>query len=159
MANNQIRRRDVDAATWAKLNGDPGCHRQTVRHLMFTRREEYVAPLLAVTLRVPVRVVSEPNERCHWAKRYKRFKKQAEVLGEYLGMLRPLPLPLAITLVKLGGRNMDAQDNLKAAFKGLADFLAAWVGTDDADPELVWLYGQEPGGPHGVRVEFRCLET
>jgi hypothetical protein len=109
MANNQIRRRDVDAATWAKLNGDRGRRRQTV--------------------------------------------------GEYLGLLRPPPLPLAITLTKLGGESLDAQDNLKAAFKGVADFLAAWVGTDDADPGILWLYGQEPGGPHGVRVEFRCLET
>jgi hypothetical protein len=159
MANNQIRRRDVDAATWAKLNGDQGRRRQTVRHLKFARREEFVAPLLAVMLRVPVRVVSEPNERCHWAKRYKRFKRQAETLGEYLRLLRPLPLPLAVTLTKLGGVSLDAHENLRAAFKGLADALAAWVGTDDADPELVWLYGQEPGGPHGVRVEFRCLET
>jgi hypothetical protein len=159
MANNQIRRRDVDAATWAKLTGDRGRRRQTVRHLTFARREEYVAPLLAVTLRVPVRVVSEPNERGHWAKRYKRFKRQAETLGEYLRLIRPPPLPLAVILTKLGGESLDAQDNLKAAFKGVADFLAAWVGTDDADPGILWLYGQEPGGPHGVRVEFRCLET
>jgi len=130
-----------------------------------------VAPSSAVTLTVvvPVRVVSEANQRCHWAARHRRFKKQADALD---AALWPLPMletlrvfqhmiaaavKTTVTLTRLGGKGLDG-DNLASAFKGLRDRLAWHLAVDDGDPIVTWLYGQEPGGPVGVRITISTGE-
>ena len=108
----------------------------------------------SVMLSVPIRVMSEANERVHWAVRQRRFKKQADAVGDAWNssaLTYPSPkcywhaLPVTITLTHVG-RQMDT-DNLEGAFKGVRDKLAKIIGVDDADGRVSWHYNQYPGKP------------
>ena len=112
----------------------------------------------SVTLVVPVRVMSEANERVHWAVRRRRFAKQAEAVSDAWSespLTYPSPkciwhaLPVTITLTHVG-RQMDT-DNLEGAFKGVRDKIADIINLDDADGRVSWHYNQYPGKP-GVRI-------
>jgi hypothetical protein len=100
----------------------------------------------SITLPLPCRVVSEPNERCHWSVRRRRFREQAEGLW---GAWEASP-PLRVTFIRIGKRRLDT-DNLAAAFKGLRDALAGLLGIDDGDDRIAWEYDQATGEP-GVRL-------
>ncbi len=119
-----------------------------------------------IHLIVPCRVVSEANVRCHWAVRYKRFKRQGDALviacrnhgfGMESAFLRQ-NLPLTITFVRLGRQMLDKDDNLNGAFKGLRDKMAAIIGVDDADSELTWRYDQR-SGKAGVEIIIDRLDV
>jgi hypothetical protein len=113
----------------------------------------------SITLEVGCQVRSEPNERCHWAVRRRRFQEQAGALRtaweaspfavveswEHL-------LPLRVTFTRVGKRKLDT-DNLSGGFKGLRDALAELLGIDDGDELLTWEYQQERGQP-GVRLHI-----
>ena len=112
----------------------------------------------SVMLSVPVRVMSEANERVHWAVRRRRFNKQAEAVEDAwdsspLIRMRSgtahMYLPATVILTHVG-RQMDT-DNLEGAFKGIRDRLAEILGLDDADGRVSWHYNQYPGKP-GVRI-------
>lgn len=109
------------------------------------------------TLTVPLRVVSEANQRGFWRKRAARTKAQrAQIAAEWLaafGKMAPKP-PYVVRLTRLGGRALDS-DNLAGAFKAVRDELARIVGTDDRSPLYSWQYEQRPGGPVGIRVEIQ----
>ena len=112
----------------------------------------------SVMLSVPVRVMSEANERVHWAVRRRRFNKQAEAVEDAWDsspLVRMPPgtahtcLPVTVVLTHVG-RQMDT-DNLEGAFKGVRDKLAEILGLDDADGRISWHYNQYPGKP-GIRI-------
>ena len=113
----------------------------------------------AVELTLPCVVLSELNQRCHWAVRRKRFDAQSTALRAVLheaglGGWYVTSFPVAVTLTHVG-RRMDT-DNLAGAFKGVRDSLAAWLGVDDGDEASVtWHYRQETGRPGGVRVRIQ----
>ena len=46
-----------------------------------------------------------------------------------------MPLPIVVTLARLGGKAMDS-DNLQGACKALRDAVAKLVGVDDADDRV-----------------------
>ncbi len=124
------------------------------------------SPRWAVILDVPCVVLSEPNERCHWTVRHRRFREQGEMLAQVwraspLSCLRLAPhwqvkLPLRVTFTRLGKQKLD-DDNLSAAFKGLRDKLAGLLGMDDGDERLEWAYAQDIGTP-GVVVRIEPKE-
>jgi hypothetical protein len=110
----------------------------------------------AVELSLPCVVVSEANQRCHWAVRKRRGDVQRATLS---GVLRwsnldrwEPELPVVVTFTHVG-RTMD-DDNLRSAFKVCRDFLAKWLGCDDSpnDP-VTWNYDQTRGTP-GVRIRI-----
>ncbi len=68
------------------------------------------------------------------------------------GVNRPA-LPLAITIVRVGPKPLDAHDNLPGSAKHIVDAVAKYLGVDDADTRVRWEYRQERGAS-GVRVEF-----
>lgn len=118
----------------------------------------------AISVIVPVAVVSEANQREHWAVKVKRKQKQQFATVCVLAGRRPKPVgPLTITLTRrmgkdgLGRKNVKLMDsdNLAGAFKHIRDALAKWLGRDDGDPSLTWLYRQEPSDRRevGVRIE------
>lgn len=113
----------------------------------------------AVELTLPCVVLSELNQRCHWAVRRKRFDAQSTALRAVLheaGLAAwEAPLPVRVTLTHVGPK-MDAHDGLRSAFKGLVDAVADWLGVDDGDEASVtWHYRQETGRPGGVRVRIQ----
>ena len=116
----------------------------------------------SLTIRLPVKVKSEMNQRDHWTARRRRFADQATVFlteAHWLGTARP-PLPCTITFTHRG-RPIDG-DNLQGAFKGLRDLIATWLRCeDDADPRLDWRYAQDKQmrpAMQGVEITFRTGE-
>lgn len=111
----------------------PICGRAAVR-----RPVEYT-----LNLRLDCMVRSEMNQRCHWAKRRRRFLSQADALlaaTRWMGGARP-PGPWIVAFIHHGAK-MDS-DNLQGAFKGLRDAMADWLGLpDDDDDRVSWRYGQ-----------------
>jgi hypothetical protein len=113
----------------------------------------------SVLLVVPCRVVSEMNERGHWAVRARRFKLQAAAL-EQAWFWSPLHDPppgiwgsrLVVEFTHVGPV-MDG-DNLAGAFKALRDKAARLLGVDDGDPRVEWRYGQRASREPGVEVRI-----
>ena len=119
--------------------------------------------LLAFT--VPVKVVSRPNRRDHWAAAHRRNGAEANALAAALrtlgldGVGMHLLCPLAVRLTRLHrGRDMDT-DNLAGAHKAIRDALAAWLGIDDGSPLVRWSYAQERAKVPACRVEVSSVTT
>lgn len=113
--------------------------------------------LVSATLRLGCRVVSEMNQRGHWAERHRRFVMQKNHLIAVIYDWRQFPFafPVCVTFVHVG-RAMD-DDNLAGSFKGLRDAFAEWVQVDDADPRITWKYEQRKGTPAGVEIRIETL--
>lgn len=109
---------------------------------------------------IPIRVISEANQREHWATKYRRKNEQQGIT--YLLLARavrrskqPFPIPATVRLVRLGAKTLDT-DNLAGAFKHIQDAIAKWIDIDDGDPRVRYEYAQEPNGKreYSVRVEI-----
>lgn len=106
---------------------------------------------------VPILVVSEANQREHWAVKNRRRKaQQAAVLAVLEGFAVPSVKSafLTFTRVSSGWQSLDS-DNLAGAFKGTRDAVCKWLGVDDGDKRLVFDYRQETRAKHGgVRIKI-----
>jgi hypothetical protein len=113
-------------------------------------------PLL-LSMRLPIKTVSEANQRAKWAQ-IKRKKEQRAAVERALGVQRYFPAALVVTLTRIApsARGLDG-DNLQSAFKAIRDEVADWLGIDDRDPRVSWAYAQEKGAPksYAVRIEIR----
>jgi len=110
-----------------------------------------------ITIEAPIKVISEANQRSHWAERKRRFDGQKIELQYYwrqaLKGKKPA-LPCTIRLVRIGPKALDS-DNLAGAFKAVRDQIAAEIGIDDGAAQIRFEYAQEAIGTrrYGVRVE------
>lgn len=108
-----------------------------------------------VRLTTPLQLVSEANQREHWATRYNRKVGQQGFMLNVLPLAGRLLKGACVKLIKLEryGRRMDS-DNLVGSFKHVQDAIAAWLGADDGD--LEWAYAQavDAEGCKGLRVTF-----
>lgn len=97
-------------------------------------------------IRLPIKTVSEANQREHWAKKAKRAKMQRSVTGKAVGaVLGELPpAPIVIKLIRYGKRKLDS-DNLARSFKAVRDGIADALGLDDGDEAIRWHYAQSKG--------------
>jgi hypothetical protein len=109
---------------------------------------------------VPVRLVSESNQREHWAvKRRRRVNQQFATYICLCGAIadvaeRSVCRPLTVTLTRIGPRRMD-EDNNVGSFKHVQDSVARFFGVDDGDRKAVrWKYAQEIGKPAEVRIHI-----
>lgn len=95
-------------------------------------------------MRFDIQLVSESNQREHWAKKSKRKKSQQHTFGVLWRIARiNIELPATITFTRYSCSRMDA-DNLAGAFKHVQDQLARELGIDDGNEKLVkWTYTQE----------------
>lgn len=114
----------------------------------------------SVMLVLRCRAVSEANRTGeHWTTRRRRRQIQREALtAAFHGAMLvswPIPLPCVVTWVRVfdGRSGKQDDDNLRSAFKGLRDDLAARIGVDDGDPAVVWAYEQK-AGPPGVELRI-----
>ena len=117
--------------------------------------------MICVTL--PIRLLSEANQRGHWSKGAKRAKEQrTATLWAVLSRIVPTSgggwatMPdwrltgeqgLAVTLVRIAPRNLDT-DNLARAFKAIRDGVADALGVNDNDPRIEWRYEQRKSDGH-----------
>ena len=116
-----------------------------------------------MTTRIPIRTVSESNQREHWAQRAKRTKRQRQDVFTTLRAHHwpAPPLPIIIALTRIAPRQLD-QDNLAGALKGVQDAVADWLaggyGTgQDRQPGLRWRYAQHRGSPREYAVEISII--
>lgn len=117
-----------------------------------------------VTITLPIRTVSEANQREHWATRWKRKLQQQRMVQFGCGAVhgRAWRLDCAafhVTFTRIvppRGRRMD-QDNYAGSWKHIQDAVAHILGVDDGDVDRVeWVYApQERGDRYAVRIEVR----
>jgi len=107
----------------------------------------------------PIRIVSEANDRSHWAVKYKRkTAQQGEMIIILRNVLRKNPkvaFPCVVSLTRIGPRRID-DDNLANGFKGVRDSIAHELDVDDGDHRIRFEYDQEVIGKreYGVRVKI-----
>ena len=97
-----------------------------------------------ISVEIDSRIVS-PNEREHWAREWKRrcneHRAVEDALWEY-----PRPThdsSWVVQFTRISSKLLDVGDNLPASFKAHRDAVASWLGMDDSDPRITWLYEQE----------------
>lgn len=111
---------------------------------------------------VPAKLISEANQREHWAVKHTRKKKQQmAVLWTWNSIKPPLSAPpWHIRLIRVGPRKLDP-DNCAGSMKHVQDKIAEILGIDDGDETMVtWEYAQRKGAPkeYSLDVEIRPRE-
>ena len=137
-----------DGGVWVRLPGATAADTQAgVRGTC--------AEVEGVTYTLPLRLVSAPNVREHWATRARRVKAERGAVAWVLGNHPRPSLPVVVTLTRIAPRSLD-DDNLRGAFKAPRDQVAKWLSVDDADPRVTWAYGQRRGRAkeYGVEIAF-----
>lgn len=108
---------------------------------------------------VPIKTVSEANQRGHWAKKAGRVKAQRNAVELVLrtspsSWARAVAVlgPVSVVLTRIAPRRLD-DDNLASALKATRDQVAAWLGVDDGDERVSWKCEQRTGRPKEYAVE------
>lgn len=123
------------------------------------------APQPLAVVELPIPTINPLNAREHYMVRSRRTRSERDATAYLLRARRvEVPaLPVRVHLVRLSAGELDS-DSLPAAFKGVRDQLAVWLGlpqtrqglADDRDPRVAWTYAQEraPRGTCAIRLEF-----
>jgi hypothetical protein len=107
---------------------------------------------LAVEAEVGVRTASEANVGGTLRGKLARKGRVKEAVRSALPRLgERFPLPVRVTLTRVSGGRLD-DDNLRPALKAVRDVVAAWLGLDDADPRVRWVYRQRAGWAAAVTI-------
>jgi hypothetical protein len=114
-----------------------------------------------IVVTVPVKIESSLNLREHWRVRANRntSHRAAAFFGlKSLGISTgDRPDGCTVTLTRIAPRELDG-DNLQGGFKSVRDGVADWLGMDDGDKRITWLYAQERGAPrhYAARIEVKA---
>jgi hypothetical protein len=101
---------------------------------------------------VPLEARSLNKKDNHYMSRARRVKAIREAVGFIAPKKRPT-LPCIVTLCRIANsEGLDEHDNLPGSLKPFVDGVATWLGIDDRDPRVTWLYDQERGPSFGVRI-------
>ena len=95
------------------------------------------------------------NSREHYMARSRRVKAERQAVAWALVGSKPPSGPVTVLLrrVSPSSKGLDG-DNLQGSQKAVRDQVAVWLGRDDADPSITWLYGQRPGKKKEWLVEI-----
>lgn len=115
-------------------------------------------------LRLPIRTVSEANNRDGWARRYQRSKGQKQLAYATAFMAlhgEPREAFWVVRLTRCAPGNIDGHDNLRSALKATVDGIAMAIGLDDGDPRIAWCYAKRrtARGHYGVEVDVVHCRT
>lgn len=112
-------------------------------------------------LTIPIRTVSALNSREHWRQRHRRVKAERYATFWVLAPIaKPSNFPLTVRLTRVGPSNgLDEGDNLNSSMKGVRDQVAEWLGVNDRDPRVKWVYAQRREKQWAVTVEFLEVAT
>lgn len=117
--------------------------------------------LAELDVTIPIRTVSETNQREHWASRHRRRREQRQtvalVVGAHLRVVG-LEVPCIVTLTRIAPRSLDG-DNLQGALKAVRDGVADALGVDDSDPRISWGYAQRRGAKKQHAVHVRIVRS
>lgn len=126
---------------------------------------------------VPIKTVSEANISEHWTKKSKRHRQQQFFIRQlFHNNEKHIDLPCSVKMTRLGGRYLDADENLPMAFKYIKDEIAECLfpekkqtyfdkkgkirilkGRCDDSPLVTWKYAQEKSKNLGIRIEIESL--
>lgn len=110
-----------------------------------------------VWLSLPLRTWGPNGSHGHWSQQAKRRRdlKTATLLAlrTEVGQVAPF-VPAVIVITRVGTRKMDT-DNAAYACKGLRDGVAEWLGIDDGDERLTWIYKTRQSFGFAVEVEMK----
>lgn len=109
-----------------------------------------------ITVHIPIRTVSETNQREHWRVKAKRVSAQRLLAKMKLReVMKPL---LRITVTRIAPRRLD-DGNLSAALKAVEDGIQDAIGIDDGSPVIQWVRLQEKDKEYGVRIEIEEIQN
>ncbi len=119
--------------------------------------------VLLIDILVPVRIVSEANQRGHWRKSAVRKKahRSTAILLCRAAHNWQVPNPnkcYRVLMTRIAPRQLD-DDNLASGFKACRDGIADAMGIDDGSPRIKWDYSQERGEPHVYAARVRIWEV
>jgi hypothetical protein len=101
---------------------------------------------------IPIRTVSEANQREHNLTKAKRVRSHRETTALLMRrLLKKGEVPDVIVLTRLAPKALDG-DNLQSALKGCRDGIQDALGINDR--HLNFVYAQEQSKSYGVRVEW-----
>jgi hypothetical protein len=111
-----------------------------------------------VGVMLPVRTLSEPNSRRHWAKASKMSREQRTAFAMNVKAVAwAVRFPCVVTLTRFtpGSEGLD-DDNLPPALKHCRDGVADGLGFDDSrKAPITWRYAEVTGADdYAVRAEI-----
>lgn len=78
-----------------------------------------------------------------------------DAVREALLRVARFPLPCVVVMTRLGGKDLDSDENLPMAFKSVKDVIADWLGLpNDKDRRVKWRFKQLPAYKCGFRLTF-----
>ena len=108
---------------------------------------------MLLSVEVPVKTVSEMNNRDCWQKRSRRSREQKvktkAVVESALRKVRVGGDRFMVKLTRVGQRRLDG-DNCQSSLKYCRDAVAECLRIDDGDERITWEYGQEKAKKAGV---------
>lgn len=117
-------------------------------------------PIPVVNIEVPVRTYSlNKLLRMHWRARQHHNKTIATAFGWVFradAPKYPPALPVTVLLARIAPRKLDG-DNLQGSLKTVRDLVAEYLGVDDADERVAWIYDQYAGDTpryYAVRISI-----
>lgn len=107
-----------------------------------------------VKITIPLKLPSLANCRLHWRAMAKLKQGQKEIVSGLMYLQKKCPLPVVVTLTRVGKRKMD-DDNLAHAFKAIRDGIAESYGVDDGSNLYRWRYEQRKGKEYAIEIEIQ----
>jgi hypothetical protein len=114
---------------------------------------------MTLSLVLPIRTVSEANQRSCWQARARRAKQQRAIAGMALRpKLRGIRLPLVVTIERHAPSAGLDYDGLVISNKAVVDGIADALGCDDRDPGITWKYTQKrsPRGCYWLSITLEA---
>lgn len=106
---------------------------------------------------IPLRLISEANARGSWHGGAARAANQRSIVGLVLATQKRPSLPVLVRLVRCAPKDLD-DDNLARSAKAVRDSVAEWLGVDDRDAQVSWVYAQRRTRTYGVEIAV-CPRT
>lgn len=110
-----------------------------------------------ISVRLPIKLVSEANAHEFWRARQRRAKAQRTIARMALRVQCSGFLEWAgnatVTITRIAPRSLD-DDNLAGSAKHVRDGVADALGINDRDPRVAWRYAQARGLPKDYAVQI-----
>lgn len=112
-----------------------------------------------IAILIPLKTISTANARLNRFKLAAMTKAQRSTTRNALMSAAPMPPapPITVVITRIGPKKMDS-DNLAISQKGVRDGVADWLGVDDGDQGIQWVYEQRAGGPKVYAIEVEVIK-
>jgi hypothetical protein len=111
-------------------------------------------------IELPIKVISEANQREHWRVKYSRKKAQQRDFSIFWKMCCApdrFNFPVKVIFTRHASRLLDS-DNLAGSFKHVRDALCKIIGIDDGASQISFEYQQEKLSNRDYRISVEVIE-